>query len=756
MLNLATLIIIVLAEWVLGIATLRKNTHNIANRFFALMCFSMSIWTITLYFFSQPWANALLWGRAVFVAGYLSGFFLLSFAIDFPSMHGIGRLYNFFSKFRFIHFVLVLILSIVSLSTSLILDRVEFYEWGTNFVPGPLYFTFIVNMVFSVLAAAVLLIMRYRKIGGLEKLQVKYLFLGISISGVIAIGTNILWPLFTDNNKLAQFGPYSMVILLGFTAYAIARYRLMDIRLVIKYAAINIVSVLLVITFDVLAMYLHEQYFAQIIDPYVLGPVILVISIIIYQLVKNLLQSFAERYIFNEVYSYQEALKRLSVESTQIINLEELVEIIVDTLMKSMGLNRSGILLAEKVVTKVNGKIKAKGKHELHKEKHVSEYHIAKVIGFKESNGISLVKDNFLTAYLQKHKQAVVFEEISLMIRDAHEDTEKEHLRRLQKNMQKIEAGVCLPLFSHKELIGLMVLGNKISKEAYTLEDIQILENLSVQASIAIANAQLYEDMKLARGQLENFNQVLHDKVNEQTQDLQELLDMKSEFLTIASHQLRTPTSIVRGYLSMAEDPEVSTDDKKKFVDMAYQGINRMEKIIHDILSATELEGGKLNLNVEPADITEIIQAVIKELNEMADKKDLKIVFKPNNEVEKWPPMHLDKLKIHEALVNLVANSIYYTEKGEIKISLKESLTKGKKYATIEVQDTGIGFTKEDATKLTEKFFRAPGAKNVHPNGSGLGLFITKNIVEESGGTFGYQSPGINKGSIFIVNLPIS
>lgn len=394
-----------------------------------------------------------------------------------------------------------------------------------------------------------------------------------------------------------------------------------------------------------------------------------------------------------------------------------------------MKLNRAGVLLIKQ------------NKKPIH-------YQIAKVIGFNEQNGISLVQDNFLTRYLQKTQKPLVREELKMLSSDTPDLERKKGFETLEAHMQHIEASLCLPLMSSQKLIGIIVLGSKNSGDAYTKEDLDLLTTLSFQAGIAVDNARLYKEVQ-------DFNVNLKQKVDEQTKEirkknlyLEELLKMKSEFLNIASHQLKTPISITRGYLSMLLDGTLKEQKKRAdAIQKAMAGINRLNETVKDFLDASDLEGKEIELEMEKTDLVKLIDDVVSGKEVLAKEKSLELEFiKPK---EKLPSFNLDASRLTEAISNLVDNAIFYTEKGGVKISLAVA----NNYAEIRVKDTGIGISLEEQKELFTKFKRGNKAILAKPDGSGLGLYITKKIVELHCGEIIVESE-VGKGTEFIIKLP--
>jgi len=340
-------------------------------------------------------------------------------------------------------------------------------------------------------------------------------------------------------------------------------------------------------------------------------------------------------------------------------------------------------------------------------------------------------------------------EELEFLIIDAKNIKDKEGFANLKNHMTKIEASLCLPLISSNKLIGIIVLGDKISGDAYSKEDLDLLSILSKQASVAIENASLYK-------QVQDFNKNLQTKVDEQTTDikgqnqrLQELLDVKNDFLRVANHQLNTPLSVVRNAFELLND---KTYNIKQAMEPIQNGFERLNSVIGDFLKAYDLEGEKMEIKAEPVDMSTMIERLLPE------KQKLKLAVERNLELSiekpkfKIPLVFCDPKQMINVISNLLDNAVFYTNKGSVTVSYE--LLKGE-HLKINIQDTGAGITEEDKKTMFQKFVRGKGATQLHPDGSGLGLYIAKKIVEGNNGEINVISQGFNKGSTFSFILPV-
>lgn len=257
-----------------------------------------------------------------------------------------------------------------------------------------------------------------------------------------------------------------------------------------------------------------------------------------------------------------------------------------------------------------------------------------------------------------------------------------------------------------------------------------------------------------AKEAFEGLSKNLQQKVEEQTKDIKVLSEMKSEFLKIVNHQLRTPMSIIMGYLSMMQEGSIRGQTRmKEVIDNTYLSSQRLITILDDLLNAQELVGERTGLNLRFCQIEEIISRVVEHFQFFASQKKLSLTFeKPKQPL---PKTLLDEEGIERALKKIIDNAILYTDKGGITITANLIKENKKDFIQIKVKDAGMGIIKEDMEKIFKIFSRGKEGVGRHPNGSGLGLFIAKEYVEAHQGRIEAQSEGKDQGAVFTITLPI-
>ncbi|MEX1112517.1 MAG: ATP-binding protein [Candidatus Andersenbacteria bacterium] len=243
----------------------------------------------------------------------------------------------------------------------------------------------------------------------------------------------------------------------------------------------------------------------------------------------------------------------------------------------------------------------------------------------------------------------------------------------------------------------------------------------------------------------------LYTELREANEHLKELMNIKTEFLQIASHQLRTPLTSLRGLLEMQATggfDSLPAEERRKMQQDMFGAANNLNNIVNDLLDAMELEGGKLNFTWEQVDVSKLIQEAVDTLMPSYEKKGLSLAY---NKPPALPKVEADEGYLRQVFLNIINNAEKYTEKGGLTITT--TLKPGR--IEIAFKDTGIGIDPEELPKLFGKFVRGKKSALVHTDGSGLGLFIIKKIVEEHHGSVTLESEGIGKGTTVRVMLPL-
>jgi signal transduction histidine kinase len=298
---------------------------------------------------------------------------------------------------------------------------------------------------------------------------------------------------------------------------------------------------------------------------------------------------------------------------------------------------------------------------------------------------------------------------------------------------------ICLvKLLARRKLVGVLVVGVITSVTSLNLTDLEYLGRIGEAAGVAMDNKLLFEENQKVLKQLQRSNA-----------KLKALDETKDEFISMASHQLRTPLTSVKGYVSMVIEGDAGklNEKQKKLLDQAFISSQRMVYLIADLLNVSRLHSGKFIIERKPTQLADVIEGELSQLRETAKARNIKLVYvKPKN----FPELMLDETKTRQVVMNFADNAIYYTPSGgTIHVELKDKGT-NIEYAVI---DNGIGVPKSAQHHLFTKFYRADNARQTRPDGTGLGLFMAKKVVIAQGGAIIFKSEE-GKGSTFGFTFP--
>jgi signal transduction histidine kinase len=314
--------------------------------------------------------------------------------------------------------------------------------------------------------------------------------------------------------------------------------------------------------------------------------------------------------------------------------------------------------------------------------------------------------------------------------------------------MRKKNIFLAVPLSVKEKFIGFLLLSEKSSGDIFFDQDINLFSILGPELSVALQNAQRFEEISA-------FNVTLQEEVKKATSDLQsanvklkQLDQIKDEFISIASHDLRSPLATVKNYIWLAKNELGKTDKSKADLGIALESTEHAIALVADMLDVSRIEAGRIELKPEKLDLDNESRVIVEELDKQA--KDKKITL--TSEMADNLTVKADKERFHQVLTNLVGNALKFTPTGG-KVTI--TAEKSGNMMEIFITDTGVGIKKEDLDKLFTKFGKLDNDTKIPSTaGTGLGLYICKNIVELSGGKIKVKSTQ-GKGSTFSFTLPV-
>lgn len=696
---------------ILGLVVLLNNKKNLNNIVFFLLSVSLSMWFLTNYFVEQNFNSPLFWTKVTFFfAAWTIGFFVL-FALIFP----VAKLRKRFILFGIIT-ALVSILSCTPYVVNGLIQRVSSTgAIGYDVDKGPLYIIYTLFILVSVVIGVAYLIVKLVKSKGAEKNKLRIFTAGAVISVVLGLILNLIIPLVTGSSESSRYGFLAAVVLLSFTSYAILRHRFLDIRLVVVRALTYLLSVLVIgvmyglIAFNLISPLTTHLAIQQQQLVYTMLAILLAFT---YAPIVNFFSKITNRIFYRDKYNAQVLVNNIGKILASEIDLDKVSHAVVQEVTRQMKIDK--------------GEIVVFGEKQLFYENTV----------FQSNNA------NISQKELRKLGRG-------MLVSDELQSAERKDI------MQRYGISISVALRTSERFIGYLLLGDKKGGDIYNDEDLSVIKIIGSELSVAAQNALSYKEIQL-------FSETLAERVRERTAQLNtaneqlRLLDQaKDEFISMASHQLRTPLTTVKGYASMLEEGDFGklTREQHEKVDLTLDGANRMARLIDDLLNVSRMDANRFFLEVSEVDIVSLVAQELQQLQTLAESKKVKITYIPPT--KKAINIRLDENKTRQVVMNLIDNSIHYSQPpaggGEVQVSLGVQ----KDHIVFMVRDNGIGVPADVQKRLFTKMFRANNAKSARPDGTGLGLYLVKRVVEDEGGEIIFESTE-GKGSTFGFRLPLS
>ncbi len=291
----------------------------------------------------------------------------------------------------------------------------------------------------------------------------------------------------------------------------------------------------------------------------------------------------------------------------------------------------------------------------------------------------------------------------------------------------RMNSAISAPITGQNKLHGMLVLFKTTG--TFSQSQRNFLGVMAGQVAIAYENAKLFQDLQLA-----------YDK-------LKSLDHLKSEFINVAAHELRTPLAILMGYASVAA--EDTTAEQREYMDAIVRNATRLQGLIDDLLNMRHIESGEVKLEYAPVNLLEIIRTAIDDMNMLARKKKISITIDETTEIPEFlaDPRHLELI-----LINLLSNAIKFTPDGG---SIRVYTAINGNEVRLSVEDTGVGIPASEFDKIFDRFYQVEDSLNRHHEGIGLGLAIVKGIVERCGGRIWVEKSEPGNGSIFTFTVPM-
>ena len=712
-LSAAILIITVCVNLILGGIVLARNTKNKASQLFFIATLSIVAWTIANYFTNTGVAynQVVISNHLAYFFAYLVFLFYAWFSFYFPvSRRILGK--------KSIVLVTLSVLGALFSLTSWVAGGVHLTENETSFSLGVLTVPYALLLLTLVVIIVKNLLSNSSSSEVIVKTQAMLMIFGFSATGILAVISNLLIPVVTNNWGSTKIGPLFTVFLVGSTAYAILKHRLFDIKITIVRSLAYVITIGLVASlYSLLIFGLGDILIVMHISntgQQLFNVLMAVVVALTFGTLRTTVNRVTNKIFFQDAYDTQEVIRQVSDIVVGTIDNRKVQKGVLNALNKALKSTHMAIVF-------------------IHGTKAAHSGYVA------GTHWDILDTERLCSVFSAIGKKAIVYDDLG------------DSLSRLRDSLRDEDISIIVPLVTKEETVGYLILGPKKSGNIYNSQDVGLLNIVSNELAVALQNAQRFEEIQA-------FNITLQEKVNEATRELKKtnrklvaLDEAKDEFISMASHQLRTPLTSIKGYLSMLAEGDLGkvTKAQEKAIKEAFGSSQRMVYLIADFLNVSRIKTGKFVIEPKEVDLPMVVSEEITQLREMAGSRDITLQYQAP---EVFPKVMLDDNKIRQVMMNLVDNAIYYTAAGG---TVTIQLFVDSADVVFKVIDTGIGVPKREQHKLFTKFFRAGNARKARPDGTGLGLFMAQKIIAEQGGSIIFESTE-GKGSTFGFRFPLS
>lgn len=700
------LIFLVITQALVGGFILKRKSKTMSRLAFshALHLISSALFALGIVVFSfQPLSDIqmLWWGRFLYGFSFLGGTTFMAFSYILTKNTYEKYISRFTILFSLVFFVLTFLTNIVVQGAE---SETQKLLYGNNLVllvliqPGP-YIVGIINLIQHYI----------RTNDKIEKKQIQIISLGMTPAIGLAAFVNFFIPVFFESFEWFWLGVFSLLGCSIATTYIIQRYRFFDIKSTISIT----VKKVLAFTLSFLVILFPLVRYTDILQS--TNQLLLVAGLFaLFTLLYSRLIKFFNSETFHQYFG--------------ISNLEYFRQIID-------GFRNTNFMF--KNIKDLEGELKDMFEKKLHIQK----------VHLHSNNKECRKKYPKLIKHIEKNSDILVTKELIFLQQDQGKKF------RFLKELREL-GEVCIPLInSTQKFIGFCILGKKEFDDIYTADEINLLKTIKEKLSLSLTGIIYNEELEQEVAEKTKVLNQQKKRLQKANKELKKLDEMKDSFLSVASHELRTPMTVIKGYSEFLLSEKFGKLNKKqtKFQNKIFHNTQQLLDLVNDILDLSKLDAERMVFNISEVKAKEFLDDALSNFKLLCEKKDITLKLKVEKSIH---TMKTDPDKIQRILNNLVGNAYKFTpEKGSITIKLSP-YKKDSAFLHFEIIDTGIGLSKEDQPKVFQKFQQVANYLQTPYNGTGLGLPIVKKIIEKLGGKIWVESE-LEKGSNFQFLIPI-
>lgn len=689
---------IVSLAYVVALLLKGLNKANKFSKIFFFFTTSMLIWQVLLAFadYTKSISSAVLFLNLGIIPITLVGWLFIFFCLNYieqkkrPILLAISILW-------------MILLTALAVNKSLI-TNVEITQYGAALnSTSTVYYVDVISINLAILFGVIYLNFNKKSQDLAVRTQINLITLAVVIDLVGNILGNEIAQTLKGLNWMSQIANLANAIFIVLIAYAIIKHKLFDTRSAIARSISYLFTISAILLIYIIPLLVYTRLFLnQSINNNTLLVLIMLTFLvaIIFQPSKTYFNRVSNRFFYQDYYDPQTVLDQLGNMLVKTIRANEIISETTKIINAAVRPSRLDYLI----------------------------------------DGLELSDhDLIIIKELDKLNTNFIYSE----------DLDPKKYPSLIGLLKEREYSLGIKLRTKDQNLGYLLLGYKKSGNIYSSVDRRFLTIAVDEIAISLQNA-------INFAEIEKFNITLKQQIEEATRKLRvanaklKLQDeSKDDFISMASHQLRTPLTSVKGYLSLVLDGDAGkiSPQQKEMLAQAFFSAQRMVYLISDLLNVSRLKTGKFIIEPSEVNLADVVEQEVNQLKDNASSRNLKFIYqKPIN----FPKVTLDDTKTRQVIMNFLDNAVHYTKTGgEVNILLSEDDSS----VVLKVEDNGIGIAKADQHHLFNKFFRADNAKKARPDGTGIGLYMAKKVIIAEGGSLIFESE-LDKGSTFGFRLP--
>ncbi len=687
--------------------TLLRNPGSRLNRVFTYFLSALALWNIGVFMLrgAADERSAYLWEVIIHVGIIALPAFYYHFVLIFLDSTTRHR------PSLVLAYALAIVFTAINVSGSpVFMEGATQTFWGWAPVAGPLYVAFFLYLNAFLIYGLSRLVKAYKSVdSSFLRNRALLILLGSVVSlagGFIDFIRFILSRFIPAADQIYPVGIPANMLFALLLATSIVRYRLFDVNVAVKKASIYFAVGTVITAFLAIVTRVTEKRFDLEASSavWVIVPMGLIVALLLSPWGRPL-EDFIQRLMFSRRRGCYETLLQLSRRVSTILDFGKLVDTLVQGVVRGIPLTHCVLMIYDKATNSF------------------VTYREESTIG--EGAGMAAIRaDSPIVQWLKRAEGVLVKEEVKLNPRIAR------YFEAAEGELEEIKGSLIVPLKVENTLIGILLLGDKLSGEIFNAQELEVLSVAANQAAISLENARLYQELSSSNARLMQASQ------------------LKSQFLANMSHELRTPLNSIIGFskvLLNRLDGDL-TERQEAYLRSVHNSSTHLLRLISDILDFSRIEAGRLEVRPEEIDVNELLEECVESSAPLVRGKPVKIEKDVPLEL---PRLHADRTKVKQILLNLLSNAIKFTATGRVLVRVQPEPDR----LHVSVADTGIGIRQDDLAGLFEPFHRLDSPLAREAGGTGLGLAISKKFVELHGGRIWAESRE-NKGSTFHFTLP--